>query len=148
MNQAFDDFKTSFLLRILANLIEMQIFAIYMKRTGLPENFLDPSLRKRHPTWSYIYGICLNVYEVSNKFNSCLEREDVGEVLIQLFVRCPSASSSTTFPVPAGGGVSYNSINPNHMWGNHPYADNRRQVLQECINELTKVLQKRNVKVG
>lgn len=110
---------------MLVALLELQIKAVTAKFLGVRESGIPATL----------HGICPNV-EYRHR-----------PLLSRLFVNCPSFSGRAIHPVKEAVGATYSSINPVHFWGDHPYADNRRQIIAECIEQLQVELRKRGYHV-
>lgn len=145
-------YSTSLLLNLLARLILLQIGALKVKQfTELEwENIRIGTYPKGFGRWSFCSGICENVFAV-DKYETIQTQTDLSYILKQLFRACPSGSGYGGLPVrpveidnrTIGYGMSKRS-----MWGNHPYADNRRQIITECIDQLHKELKSRGYDVG
>ena len=78
------------------------------------------------PVWfQETHGVCSNF----------LARWYSSRLLSFLFAKCSSSNpEKTVFPVRFVGGVGYFTSTPEQKWGNHKYAENRRQLLTECIS--------------
>lgn len=143
-------YTTKQLLTMLVALIEVQIVAIQAKKIGLAET-TTPYIALERPRpkflpkgWALINGICTNIFRVpSNRVHD----SRLSLLLQDLFRTCPSSERRTASPVRPAGGASYASSSPNAFWGDHPYADNRRQIIAECIEQLETELKARKVKI-
>lgn len=143
--QHLRNISTQRLLKALVAFIELQIVAIKLRDKVFQFHFNRTDVYKFLPDpWYITAGICLNLY----KTHSQLEKEAWSTLLLtRLFRHCPDFSGNDECPVKSAGGVNYCSGIPNHFWGNHAYADNRRKIIQQCIDQLRAELISRKVKV-
>ena len=137
--------STQHLLKALVAFIELQIVAIKLRDKVFQSHFSRTDVYKFLPTYWYpLAGICTNLYRT----HSQLEKEAWSTLLVtRLFRYCPDFSGTDKYPVKDVGRVNYGSCIPNHFWGNHAYADNRRKIIQQCIDQLRAELIRRKVKV-
>lgn len=135
--------KSVDLLLLLVAFIELQIIAINFKKTGLANSV--SGLQKPRNNWRYIQGICSNLHNTDSKLPVNSTTSSLRNVL---FTLAPSSSGGAFTPVFEAGGANYSSMSPNAFWGDHPYADNRRQLIQDCIDILHTELKRRGFNVG
>lgn len=137
--------STQHLLKALVAFIELQIIAIKLRDKMFQFHFNRIGVYKFLPDpWYLTAGICINLY----KTHSQLEKETWSTLLLtRLFRHCPDFSGLDRFPVKTAGNVGYGSCIADHFWGNHAYADNRRKIIQQCIDQLRAELISRKVKV-
>lgn len=141
-------YETDILLNVLAALLQIQCIALRAKLYGLPKTKNSVPAYKDFNDWSWGTGICNNIFKVMPKrFDEGEEYHAVFDLLETLFLHCPSSDGRAIFPVMSVGDVTYVSACPNDMWGDHPYADNRRKIISECIEQLQTELRRRKVKV-
>lgn len=136
------NYTTKDLLALLVAFLEMQMVALLLKK--YPMDVVRSTYPELAGIWSPYSGICTNI----ERTRSRLRMSTLHYLLTVLLVKCPSGTGKATFPVPSAEGVGYNNASWQEMWGDHPYADNRRKIIQECIDQLYTELQRRNVNVG
>lgn len=119
-------FKSQDLLVMLVAMLELQIRAVNAKRMG--GHIMEPLLG----------GICNRVPAIEGPDG--IWGDELHDVLFQ---HCPSYSGSRVYPVKTPPGYAYDGWDLEHTWGDNPYADNRRQLLGECIKQLQVTLRKR-----
>lgn len=90
--------------------------------------------------FDFSMGICSNVVYLDDFMAG-----DVREVLNDLFEAWPLHTGDTDFPVPCDcccprDTYIHNSWDENFMWFNGEYAENRRKLLNFCINRLKREL--------
>ena len=143
-----ENYSTSLLLKLLAKLILLQIGAIHAKQMTSHQwdNHMFPESIKN---WYLGSGICENVFLVE-PVEKGLIRDHIQDLLKCLFRTCPSGTGSGGLPVQPvkefGRTVGY-GFSQFSTWGDHAYADNRRQIITECIEQLQTELRRRKVKV-
>lgn len=147
-----NEYSTELLLNLLSRLKLVQKGAEVAKQLS-EEDWkvvsigLSPTFLKK---WFLNSGICENVLVVGKKEPSVVQTH-LNHLLKSLFRKCPSGTGTGGLPVQPvdtpEGRVGYGQSKQT-MWGNHPYADNRRQIISECIDQLHTELQKRGINVG
>jgi hypothetical protein len=146
-----DSYSTTILLKLLVKLLLVQIGALKLKH--LTDAQWDKVREGKYPSfakrWYLREGICANIHRV-DKTETANTENQVRDLLHILFRKCPSGTGSGGLPVrPAeqyGRTVGY-GFSSKTTWGDHPYADNRRQIITECIEQLETELRARKVKV-
>lgn len=117
-------FSSTELLAMLVAMLNLQILAVNCKRGTAPIHKLMP-----YP----VCGICWNVASVPEGYAHVRLRK-------VLFQYCPSNAYGyglkTKLPVKPADEADYASTDPEEFWGDHPYANNRRQIIHECIQQL------------
>jgi hypothetical protein len=145
-------YSTSLLLQLLVRLLLVQITAVKLKHltddqwnrikgVGYRPRFLGK--------WALLNGICENIFRVKGETSPELENR-LRVLLTSLFKRCPSGSGCSLLPVKVHKMGNYAvgfGFSKQTMWGDHPYADNRRQIIAECIDQLHAELQTRGYNI-
>jgi len=137
-------YSTKQLLTVLVAFLELQMAALLLK------HYAVSVVRKKYPTifsnWWSSSGICINITQTPSRLRLVLN--GTNDILPTLFKNCLSGTGLPMSPVPYAEGVTYAAAASYEMWGDHPYADNRRKIIQECIDQLYTELQRRNINVG
>ena len=143
------EYKSDRLITFLIALIELQVFAVEAKRkcvASAAKKYLHPAKKYLRPE----RGICHLLHYTPSRLDESLLYEDMRN---DLFRGAPSnPDKQVTFPVkspwPEWDNFDvYDVSSPFVMWGDHPYADNRRQLITEMIEQLQNELRARGYKL-
>lgn len=141
-------YSTENLFSVLTALFGLHGIALHAKFYGLAETTSLLSSVPAFKSLNWTEGICHNIYKLMPDYSGTSEEYfTVKKLLLTLFLNCPSSTRSGLYPVTPVKGAGYGTSSPEEMWGNHPYADNRRIIIRECIDQLQKELKHRRAKV-